>query len=108
MSDLRRATGRRGAIPGVVVRGSVRVIAAVVTPLQLFSVEDLRPRDYQRWRDLRGQLRQREEARRQQWRFRKNPAVYLADIEARLLGTKPSDAGQEQSVLVMEKEQKAS
>ena len=108
MSDLRRATGRRGAIPGVVVRGSVRVIAAVVTPLQLFSVEDLRPRDYQRWRDLRGQLRQREEARRQQWRFRKNPAVYLADIEARLLGTKPSDAGQERSVLVMEKEQKAS
>lgn len=104
----RRATGRRGAIPGVVVRGSVRVIAAVVTPLQLFSVEELRPRDYQRWRDLRGQLRQREEARRQQWRFRKNPAVYLADIEARLLGTKPSDAGQERSVLVMEKEQKAS
>ena len=37
----RRATGRRGAIPGVVVRGSVRVIAAVVTPLQLFSVEEL-------------------------------------------------------------------
>lgn len=94
----RRATGRRGAIPGVVVRGSVPVMAAVVTPLQLFSVEDLRPRDYQRWRELRRQLQQREEARRQQWRFRKHPAVYLADIEARLLGTKPSDTGQERSV----------
>src|SRR5437764_727113 len=81
----RRATGRRGAIPGVVVRGSVRVMAAVVTPPHLFSVEDLQPRDYQRWRDLRGQLQQREECRRQQWRFRKNPAAYLADIEARLL-----------------------
>ncbi len=81
----RRATGRRGAIPGVVVRGSVRVMAAVVTPPLLFSVEDLRPRDYQRWRDLRRQLQQREEARRQQWRFRKNPAAYLAAIEARLL-----------------------
>ena len=78
----RRATGRRGAIPGVVVRGSVRVMAAVVTPPHLFSVEDLQPRDYQRWRDLRGQLQQREETRRQQWRFRKNPAAYLADIEA--------------------------
>jgi hypothetical protein len=81
----RRATGRRGAIPGVVVRGSVRVMAAVVTPLQLFSVEELRPRDYQRWCDLRRQLQQREEARRQQWRFRKNPIAYLAQIEARLL-----------------------
>jgi hypothetical protein len=81
----RRATGRRGAIPGVVVRGSVRVMAAVATPLQLFSVEELRPKDYQRWRDLRRQLQQREEARRQQWRFRKYPATYLAQIEARLL-----------------------
>ena len=81
----RRATGRRGAIPGVVVRGSVRVMAAVKSREQDFSVEELRPRDYQRWRDLRRQLRQREEARRQQWRFRKNPAAYLAEIEARLL-----------------------
>lgn len=60
-------------------------MAAVGTPLQLFSVEELRPRDYQRWRDLRRQLQQREEARRQQWRFRKNPVAYLADVEARLL-----------------------
>ncbi len=81
----RRATGRRGAIPGVVVRGSVRVMAAVTSTQRVFSVEELRPKDYQRWRDLRRQLRQREEARRQQWRFRKHPAVYLAEIEARLL-----------------------
>jgi hypothetical protein len=81
----RRATGRRGAIPGVVVRGSVRVMTAVVTPAHLFSAEDLRPKDYQRWRNLRRQLQQREQARRQQWRFRKNPAAYLAEIEARLL-----------------------
>jgi hypothetical protein len=81
----RRATGRRGAIVGVVVRGSVRVIAAVVTPQQSFSIEDLRPKDYQRWRELRRQLQQREKTRRQQWRFRKDPVAYLAAIEARLL-----------------------
>jgi hypothetical protein len=81
----RRATGRRGAIPGVVVRGSVRVMAAVTCKQQPFSVEELQPRDYQRWRDLRRQLQQREESRRQQWRFRKNPAAYLTDIEVRLL-----------------------
>jgi len=81
----RRATGRRGAIPGVVVRGSVRVMTAVTCTKQVFSVEELRPRDYQCWRDLRRQLQQREETRRHQWRFRKNPITYLAEIEARLL-----------------------
>jgi hypothetical protein len=81
----RRATGRRGAIPGVVVRGSVRVMAAVTSKQQLFSVEELRPKDDQRWRDLRRQLPHREETRRQPWRFRKDPAADLAYIEARLL-----------------------
>jgi hypothetical protein len=81
----RRATGRRGAIPGVVVRGSVRVMAAVTCQVQVFSVEELRPTDYQRWRELRQQLQQREETRRHQWRFRKDPPAYLAEVEARLL-----------------------
>jgi hypothetical protein len=81
----RRATGRRGAIPGVVVRGSVRVIAAVVTKEQIFSAEELRPRDYRRWRDLRAHLQRCEETRRQQFRFRKDPAAYLAALEAQLL-----------------------
>src|SRR2546422_8339927 len=36
----RRATGRRGAIAGVVVRGSVRVMTAVVTKEQTFSAEE--------------------------------------------------------------------
>jgi hypothetical protein len=81
----RRATGRRGAIAGVVVRGSVRVITAVVTKEQIFSAEELRPRDYQRWRELRMHLQQCEEARRRQFRFRKDPAAYLAALEAQLL-----------------------
>jgi hypothetical protein len=81
----RRAIGRRGAIPGVVVRGSVRVIAAVVTREQSFSGEELRPCDYQRWHELRVHVQQCEETRRQQFRFRKNPAAYLAALEAQLL-----------------------
>ena len=81
----RRATGRRGAIPGVVVRGSVRVIATVTSKQQIFSAEDLRPRDCLQWRNLRAQLQQREECRRQQFRFRKDPAAYLATLEAQLL-----------------------
>ncbi len=81
----RRATGRRGAIAGVVVRGSVRVMTAVVTTEQSFSAQDLQPKDYQRWRDLRAHLQQCEETRRQQFRFRKHPAAYLASLEAQLL-----------------------
>jgi len=81
----RRATGRRGAIPGVVVRGSVRLIAAVVTKQHLFSAEDLRPYDYQRWRELRAQLQEGEETRRWQFRFRKDPVAYLATLETQLL-----------------------
>ena len=81
----RRATGRRGAIAGVVVRGSVRVIAAVVSKKQTFSAEELQPREYQRWRDLRQHLQACEETRRRQFRFRKDPVAYLAALETQLL-----------------------
>ncbi len=81
----RRATGRRGAIPGVVVRGSVRIITAIVTQKQTFTASELRPSDYRRWRDLRAHLQQCEETRRRQFRFRKDPATYLATLEAQLL-----------------------
>jgi hypothetical protein len=81
----RRATGRSGAVPGVVVRGAVRVLTALVCRFHPLSAEELPPTDYAAWRALRQQLSYREEARRQQWRFRKNSAIYLAAIEERLL-----------------------
>jgi hypothetical protein len=83
----RRATGRRGAIPGLVVRGSVRVVAAIATRLHHFTAEELRLQEYHLWRQVRKCLTYREEARRQQFRFRKDPGAYLAHIEARLLQT---------------------
>ena len=67
------------------VRGSVRLIAVIVTKREDLQVADLQPTDYQRWRDLREQLQYREDARRQQFRFRKNPPAYLAALEAQLL-----------------------
>jgi len=81
----RRATGRRGAIPGVVVRGSVRLMAVVMTKQDDLQAANLQPSDYRAWRQLRTQLQYREVARRKQFRFRKNPAAYLAAREARLL-----------------------
>src|SRR5260370_6709949 len=52
----RRATGRRGAIPGVVVRASVRVVAAVTSKQQLFSAEELQPPHYLQCSKLLAQL----------------------------------------------------
>jgi hypothetical protein len=81
----RRATGRKGAVPGLVVRGPVRVLAAAATHLQCFRLQALQLRDPQAWRNLRAQLSYRQEARRMQFRFRKDPAAYLAALEEQLL-----------------------
>ncbi len=81
----RRATGRKGASPGLVVRGAVRVVAAVASRNQTFVETDLRPADLTRWRDLRRQLATRQAARCAQRRFRRDPAAYLAALEEQLL-----------------------
>jgi hypothetical protein len=81
----RRATGRKGASPALVVRGSVRVVAAVASRLQPFTAADLRVHDVACWRALRQPLAYRHAARRTQLRFRRDPAAYLARLEACLL-----------------------
>ncbi len=84
----RRASGRVHAAAATVVRGSVGVLAATASRRHLFGEYDLRHPDLERWRCLRRSLELRHEARRQQARFRKNPAAYLANLEAAWL--KPS------------------
>ena len=81
----RRASGRKGASPAMVVRGSVRVIAAVVTPPEGFAAADIRPADLQGWRTLRASLEKRRESRRAQLRFRRDPVAYLGRLEGQLL-----------------------
>jgi hypothetical protein len=81
----RRATGRKTASPGIVVRGSVRVVAGVATRLHHFSATDLQPTDVERWYILRNELDMRQQARRAQFRFRRDPGAYLADLEGKLL-----------------------
>ena len=81
----RRASGRKGASPALVVRGSVRLLAAVATPPEGFVAADIRPADIERWRALRSSLDDRRERRRTQLRFRRDPAAYLARLEEQLL-----------------------
>ena len=69
----------------MVVRGSVRLMAVVVAQQEDLQAADLQPTDYQAWRQLRMQLQYRQETRRKQFRFRKDPAAYLAALEAQLL-----------------------
>jgi hypothetical protein len=81
----RRVNGRKGAGSGLVVRGRVRLVAAVVTQRQRLNAEELRLRDRGAWRELRQDLEYRQEARRRQLRFRRDPQAYLHQLEELLL-----------------------
>ena len=81
----RRASGRRGAIAALVVRGPVRVLTALALQRQCFLPRALAFVDLEAWYAMREQLAFRREARRKQLRFRKNPAAYLAALEEVLL-----------------------
>jgi len=81
----RRATGRKGALPGLVVQGAVRVQAALASRLHVFSAQQLAPYDVQAWRDLRAQVSFRQKSRCKQSRIRLDSSTYLAALEAQLL-----------------------
>jgi hypothetical protein len=81
----RRATGHKRPTSALVVRGSVRLVAAVATQMSDWSGGALRPSSVEAWRHLRKQLEERHEARRASRRFRKDPASYLAQLESQLL-----------------------
>jgi hypothetical protein len=81
----RRATGRKSASPALVVRGAVRVVAAVATQRHPFTAAELCPADAVAWRTLRQQVTARHDARRLQARFRRDPDAYLAVLEQRLV-----------------------
>jgi hypothetical protein len=81
----RRATGRKSASPALVVRGAVRVVAAVATQLHPFTAAELCPADVPTWKALRQQVTARHDTRRLQARFRRDPASYLAILEERLV-----------------------
>jgi hypothetical protein len=81
----RRASGRKQASPGLVVQGSVRVVASLATRLR--PEEGLKlPAGYvEGWRLLRAELDKRRESRRKQRRFRRDPTDYLSQLEERYL-----------------------
>jgi hypothetical protein len=81
----RRSSGRKVACPGTVVRGSVRLVAAVATRLRPIGVADLVPSDQAAWRRLREQLARRQAVRTLGRRFRRDPVAYLRSLEEALI-----------------------
>jgi hypothetical protein len=81
----RRASGRKVACPGTVVRGSVRLVAAAATRLRPIGVSDLVPSDVSAWGDLRGSLERRQGVRTLGRRFRRDPVAYLRSLEEALI-----------------------
>jgi hypothetical protein len=81
----RRASGRKQASPGLVVQGSVRVVASLATRLRPGEGLKLPTGYVADWRRLRAELDKRRENRRKQRRFRRDPAGYLRQLEERCL-----------------------
>jgi hypothetical protein len=81
----RRASGRKGASPCLVLRGQARLLAAAATRQRCYTAEELSGADRERWEQLRGQLEARRQRRVQRRRFRRDPEAYLHQLEAQLL-----------------------
>lgn len=81
----RRASGRRGASPGLVLRGQARLLAAAATRQRDFTAADLSRADRGRCEQLRRQLEVRRQRRVQRRRFRRDPQGFLQQLEEQLL-----------------------
>jgi hypothetical protein len=81
----RRATGRKGASPALVRRGSVQLLAAMATRLRGFATWELAPEEGSDGKSLRPELDTRRQRRILRRRFRRNPDFYLMELEAALL-----------------------
>jgi hypothetical protein len=77
----RRATGRKSNSSATVLRGPVRIIAAVATWLRRQDAGDLAGADRQRWREMRARLERRRHARVLRAQFRRDPGAYLSRLE---------------------------
>jgi hypothetical protein len=81
----RRASGRKGTSPALVLRGQARLLAAAATRQRGFTAAELSRADRGRCEQLRRQLEARRQRRVQRRRFRRDPQAFLHQLEAQLL-----------------------
>jgi hypothetical protein len=80
----RRATGRKGAGPALVLRGSARLVAGLATRSREFTAADLAGADRAAWERLRAELEHRRKRRAERRQFRRDPHGYLEALEHKL------------------------
>jgi hypothetical protein len=80
----RRATGRKGASPALVLRGSARLVAALATRSGEVTAEDLAGANREAWEELRAELEVRRQRRVERRQFRRDPEAFLRKLEEKL------------------------
>jgi hypothetical protein len=81
----RRASGRKGASPALVLRGAARVVAAAATRQRVYTAKELAEVNRADWKQLRGELETRRQRRSERTRFRRDPKTFLSKLEEQLL-----------------------
>jgi hypothetical protein len=81
----RRATGRKGASPALVLRGSARLVAGLGTRAGAGTAADLAGADLEEWKRVRAELEERRQRRVERRRFRRDPEGYLKALENQLI-----------------------
>ena len=80
----RRASGRKGASPSLVLRGSAKLIAGLATRQREVGAAELAAADREALAKLRVELDERRARRTDRRRFRRDPSAYLNDLENKL------------------------
>jgi hypothetical protein len=80
----RRASGRKGASPALVLRGCVRLIAGLATRSREVKASELAGANRDQWRRLRAELEQRRHRRVERRQFRRDAEQYLKALEDKL------------------------
>lgn len=80
----RRATGRKGASPALVLRGSTRLVAGLATRAREVTATDLAGADRAAWKRVRAELEARRQRRVERRQFRRDPHGYLKRLEEKL------------------------
>jgi len=81
----RRAMGRKGASPALVLRGSARLVTGLGTRAGAGTSAYLAGADREEWRGVRAELEERRQRRVERCRFRRDPEGYLKELENQLI-----------------------
>jgi hypothetical protein len=81
----RRASGRKAASPGLVLRGEARLLAAAATRQHTYTAAELAGADPGRRQELHQRLEGRRQRRVKRSRFRRDPQPFLRQLEEQLL-----------------------